>query len=195
MQGIGPRWSIFAVIGLLGAVAALAVYLYASASASTQAGMLSSPLSLQTTDGQRIDLPGRPALLVFWSPSCAPCLREIPQFNALQAEFAGRGLTILGISTSRDMPLQVVRAMQRHGIQYPVSTDVLNHAARALRLQPVVTPHTFLIDADGAVVWHRQGPADATALRERIRRLLPPPAQAAQVTWNSPYQEWNDVMD
>jgi thiol-disulfide isomerase/thioredoxin len=43
---------------------------------------------------------GRYVLLNFWYTGCGPCLGEFPHLKRAEARFAGRGLTIVGLSES-----------------------------------------------------------------------------------------------
>jgi thiol-disulfide isomerase/thioredoxin len=61
------------------------------------------------------ELGGKAVLFNFWATWCAPCRREIPLLNALQAEYAGRGLQVVGIAVDslenvsayqKELPLQ-----------------------------------------------------------------------------------------
>jgi thiol-disulfide isomerase/thioredoxin len=57
--------------------------------------------SLATVEGPQrstADLKGKAVVFNFWATWCAPCRREIPLLNRLQAEHADRGLQIVGIA-------------------------------------------------------------------------------------------------
>ena len=41
---------------------------------------------------------GKAVIVNFWATWCAPCRREIPLLNALQAEYGPRGLLVIGIA-------------------------------------------------------------------------------------------------
>jgi thiol-disulfide isomerase/thioredoxin len=60
---------------------------------------------------------GKAVIVNFWATWCAPCRREIPLLNRLQAEHADRGLQIVGIALDtqenvaayqKEVPLQYV---------------------------------------------------------------------------------------
>jgi thiol-disulfide isomerase/thioredoxin len=42
---------------------------------------------------------GRVVLLNFWATWCEPCREEFPALSRLQKAYAGKGLTVLGVST------------------------------------------------------------------------------------------------
>jgi thiol-disulfide isomerase/thioredoxin len=44
---------------------------------------------------------GRVVLLNFWATWCAPCIREMPALDRLQAELGDQGLTVLAVSQDR----------------------------------------------------------------------------------------------
>lgn len=57
--------------------------------------------SLATVDGPQRSMKefeGKAVIINFWATWCAPCRREIPLLNRLQAENAAKGLQIIGIA-------------------------------------------------------------------------------------------------
>jgi thiol-disulfide isomerase/thioredoxin len=60
----------------------------------------------------------RGTLVVFWSVSCAPCLAEIPELNALNAEWAARGVSVIGLPQD-ERPEEVIVLCGRFGIRWP----------------------------------------------------------------------------
>jgi thiol-disulfide isomerase/thioredoxin len=51
---------------------------------------------------------GRIVLVNFWATWCAPCRDEFPDLVRLQRAYAGRGLTVLGVSTDFEDQLPAV---------------------------------------------------------------------------------------
>ncbi len=48
------------------------------------------------------DLDGKAVLLNFWTTWCAPCLREMPIFDEMQAKYGPEGFAVLAVSMDRD---------------------------------------------------------------------------------------------
>ena len=131
-------------------------------------------LTLTITDGSTLDLQqlsGRPVLVTFWATSCAPCVQEIPHLQALYAEFAEKGLEIIGIAMPYDPPNQVVRMMKAKQIDYPLAIDLEGKATSAFG-GIWVTPTSFLIAPDGKVVDYSIGMMNLAKLRTIILSML-----------------------
>lgn len=132
------------------------------------------PLELAGIDGERLSLAafhGRPLLVYFWAPDCAPCMREMPGLDRLYRRLSAEaGLAMIGVAVRSARPDMVLRAAERIGLAYPVALDPLGRAAAALG--PVRgTPYSVLIDPDGRIVSRRLGKRDPERLERRIRRL------------------------
>src|SRR5688572_16035905 len=71
-----------------------------SVAAGARVGYPAPPFQLKKIDGGRVslaDLRGKPAVIVFWSAWCSSCKEEAPRINALAAQYARRGVRVLGI--------------------------------------------------------------------------------------------------
>jgi peroxiredoxin len=103
------------------------------------------PTSIASFDGKSL-------IINFWATWCAPCVREIPLLRSLQAEWAGRDVTVVGIAVDyRDKVLDFAR---RFNIAYPLligDQDALD-AAAAFGVQSPVFPFTVFTDRRGEVV-------------------------------------------
>lgn len=95
---------------------------------------------------------GKSLVLNFWATWCAPCQREVPLLQALNSEWSGRNVTVVGIAVDhRD---QVQGFAQRFKIGYPLlvgEQDALDLAAK-LGLSSPVFPFTVFTDRRGQVV-------------------------------------------
>jgi len=95
---------------------------------------------------------GKSLIINFWATWCAPCRSEIPLLEALQAEWAGRGASVVGIAVDhRD---EVVEFADRFRIGYPLligEQDALDAAASFGVTSPVF-PFTVFTDRRGEVV-------------------------------------------
>ncbi len=105
------------------------------------------------------DWKGQWLLVNFWATWCAPCRKEMPGLDALQAEFGDRGLTVLPIATGRNAPAAMDRFLTETGVDhltvYLDPKQALARQAGALGL-----PMTLLVDPEGRVVAKMIGDAD-----------------------------------
>jgi thiol-disulfide isomerase/thioredoxin len=88
----------------------------------------------------------------FWATWCAPCRSEIPLLESLNSEWAGRGVTVVGIAV--DYRDKVLEFADRLKIDYPLligEQDALD-AAAALGVASPVFPFTVFTDRRGEVV-------------------------------------------
>ena len=132
------------------------------------------PVSISTIDGRRFDsasLEGRPLLVTFWSTTCAVCLREMPEMEALYRQFSPRGFEIIAVSMPWDPPVEVVRLAWARALPYPVALDVDGAIGRAFG-DVSSTPTHFLVGPGGDIAWRRTGELDFSGLGDRLRAML-----------------------
>lgn len=127
-----------------------------------------------TLAGARIavaDWRGHPALVTFWASDCATCLKEIPTLKDLYRRYAPRGLHMVAVAMSYDMPSHVVGLAKDWQLPYAVALDPLGENARAFG-GVQWTPTTLLIGPDGRIQQRSVGDFDPQALAEHIESLL-----------------------
>ena len=111
--------------------------------------------SLQDRSGKTTSIAsfaGKSLIINFWATWCAPCRSEIPLLETLQAEWAGRGESVVGIAV--DHRPDVLEFADRFKIGYPLligEQDALD-AAALLGVASPVFPFTVFTDRRGEVV-------------------------------------------
>ena len=112
-------------------------------------------------------------VLNYWAEWCAPCREEIPELNALDAEFAP-ALQVFGVNFDGIQGDELAALSQRMGIAFDVlALDPLPQLAEA----PIgVLPTTLIINPDRIVVARLVGPQDKAGLVERWRLLSAAPS-------------------
>jgi len=95
---------------------------------------------------------GKSLIINFWATWCAPCRREIPLLESLNSEWAGRGVSVLGIAVDhRDAVLEFAG---RFKIDYAllIGEQEALDAAAAFGVNSPVFPFTVFTDRRNEVV-------------------------------------------
>lgn len=136
------------------------------------AARIAPAVAFTLLDGRTLtleELRGRPVVLAFWSPTCAPCVEELPDLIALYRELAPRGLELVAVSMPYDPPLAVQTFVREREVPYPVALDVEGRVTGAFEDLKVI-PTTLLIDPEGQIVYREVGKLDIA----RARRIMAP---------------------
>jgi peroxiredoxin len=126
--------------------------------------------TVETLDGQEVskaDLVGTPLVLNFWTSSCLPCKKELPDFAAIHGEF-GERVRIIGINSLGPSDSEEQFAHER-GVDYELLYDTNGVFASEVGL--ATQPVTLFVAADGTIV-KQTGEIDAAGLRAAIGELL-----------------------
>ena len=147
----------------------LAVPIVASCSTSADSRALPAPVEVgrpappyRTTSltGDSVSLAqlrGKVVLLNVWATWCHPCRDEIPQLQALHAQYKDRGLELVGVSVDVDGADADIREfMKEFAMTYPVWRDPAERVSAQFLV--VGVPTTFLIDREGVLRWRKTGP-------------------------------------
>ncbi len=118
-----------------------------------------------------------PVVVDFWATWCAPCVKALPHLQALSEEFAGKGVTVLGVCA--DTPKTVSRIpqfVQGRKLTFPILLDTSNEVMRRYKIATL--PYTCVVDTSGVIVYSHFGykPGDERELRERLVRLVGDPS-------------------
>ena len=94
------------------------------------------------------DFAGKPVVLNFFGSWCAPCLRELPDFQAVYERYEGE-VAFLGIAVE-DTRKGAADILEKTGVTYPAAFDVesetlIDYAIRGM-------PTTVFISADGKLL-------------------------------------------
>lgn len=98
-------------------------------------------------------------LVNFWATWCAPCVREMPSLDRLQASFDKEKFVILAVSVDRGGAEKVTPFLEKHGIRN--LTPLLD---RRMRLAGAFSvsgmPTSYLLDREGRIVGSLPGVAE-----------------------------------
>lgn len=111
---------------LLGTFALSACSTHAAAPASgARVGQPAPNWTQPTAAGTKLSLQslrGRPVYLNFFATWCPPCNEEAPGINALQKQFASRGLQTVGVDELEDAA-KAKQFVRKYGLVYPAVVD------------------------------------------------------------------------
>lgn len=116
---------------------------------------------------------GQPMVINFWATWCAPCVREMPDLDELQAEFPSVRFVGVGIDSTQNM-LEFVKKV-------PVSYTLLEARASGLDLMQQLgnstggLPFTLVVSAHETVARSIEGQIDPDDLRATLRQLATGP--------------------
>jgi thiol-disulfide isomerase/thioredoxin len=129
-------------------------------------------LAVDTVDHGRFDLAshrGQWVVVNFWATWCAPCLKEIPDLNALDAK--REDLVVIGLAYEEITP-EAMRAFYVEKVkpEYPVAiVDVYNPPADFDT--PRGLPFTVLVAPDGTVGHKFLGPVTGDEIEAKISEV------------------------
>lgn len=163
---------------LLGVTAAIALRPSASAPSlgaslpGLRLGQAAPDFTLDDTQGRAVRLTafrGRPVLLNFWSPTCPPCVTEMPalqraSLEALRDHAVGAAPLVLGVVGTPDSPGTVEAFGRRVGVGYPLLLDS-RLSVSLLKYHVSALPTSVLIDPAGRLRAVYLGPMSPAQIR------------------------------
>lgn len=125
-------------------------------------------------DGKEVasrEFTGKILVVDFWATWCQPCIKEIPEYNALQKKHGGKFFQMVGITVDSGDLQSVKPFISRYGIEYPVYMG--NEEVKAYFGGIIVYPTTFVVDQDGKILRKYMGsrPGKAREIEDLIKKL------------------------
>ena len=105
------------------------------------------------------DWKGRTVLLNLWATWCAPCRKEMPDLDKLQAELGGDKFEVIALGIDRGGVKAAEKFLEQVAAK-KLALYVDSTAKMAGDLRVIGLPATLLIDADGREVGRLLGPAE-----------------------------------
>jgi peroxiredoxin len=134
-----------------------------------------APASTFTTiTGEKIslnDLRGKVVLVNFWATSCPGCIKEMPSIVETYKQYKDKGLMVIAVAMPYDPPNYVLKFSQDRQLPFPVALDIKGEAVAAFG-NVSLTPTSFLIGKDGAILEHKIGELDFAKLKTTLDKEL-----------------------
>ncbi|CAN5199780.1 MAG: TlpA family protein disulfide reductase [Euzebyales bacterium] len=114
------------------------------------------------------DYRGDPLILNFWASWCAPCVEEMPDFQAFAVAHADE-VPVLGVNV-KDAPSNAEAFTTELGITYDLAVDPDGDLFTAV--EAFAMPTTLFVDAEGAIVYRHAGFLDGRGLADLAAQHL-----------------------
>ena len=140
-------------------------------------GDMRSDLQLPGTDGSTHRLSewnGRLVLLNFWASWCGPCRDEMPLLDRTATQFAGAGLSVVGVAI--DDAEAVQQFLRDNPVRYPVliGDNIDPDPSLLFGDTRSVLPYSVLIGRDGRILAQRAGSFTSGTLADWLQPHLKP---------------------
>lgn len=107
---------------------------------------------LELLSGGRVTLAdhaGKLLLVDFWATWCPPCVKEVPELNAVRAHYAGQDVSVLAIAIDPTEHDKLGDWSREHGVDYPIA---LGSIELAQEYGAFHFPYHLLIGPEGRIV-------------------------------------------
>lgn len=131
-------------------------------------------VTFTTLEGKRIPLEslrGKVVLVNFWATSCPGCIKEMPGMVETYNQYKNKGFEIVAVAMSYDPPNYVLNFVQTRQLPFPVALDIDGAHARAFG-NVQLTPTSFIVGKDGAVLEQKIGELDFVKLKALLDKEL-----------------------
>lgn len=115
------------------------------------------------------DFSGKAVVLNFWGTWCEPCRKETPDLLALQQQFDGKGVVIIGAAMDRGDDAAVKSFTGRYRVNYLI---VLANKKLLHDYGVMVAPMTVIISPGGNLIYRHIGAISRSDISHRLTRLL-----------------------
>lgn len=117
-----------------------------------------------------LDYAGTPVVLNFFGSWCPPCLREMPDLQAVSERYRGK-VAVIGV-TFQDTRPEALDVLRRAGVTYPAGWDPDSEVGVAYALSKM--PTTVFISKDGTLLERAEKELSEQQLDSIIERLFFP---------------------
>ncbi|WP_394794998.1 redoxin domain-containing protein [Armatimonas sp.] len=133
------------------------------------------PFALKTPTGETVTLEspalrGKLMLVDFWATWCVPCVKAMPELQKLQAKYAGKGFTVIGISLDGEGAKKVVPFLAKSKTKF--TYPILLNGETIWQAWGVKSVPSVLLVKDGQILKHWSGQIDVKEIEIKLKETL-----------------------
>ena len=132
------------------------------------------------------DFRGKVVVVNIWATWCGPCRREVPDYEKVRKEFAGRPVEFIGLTTEnpRTAAEKVKQFAREFNFGFRLGWADRDTAQMLMNGRSVI-PQTVVISAEGRLVshWNGYGGQSRSRLHDAIERALGEKASGVRPQW------------
>ena len=150
-------------------VICLSFFLTGMAASPPLVGGPAPPFQLETVNGRVVslsDFKGQFVILNFWATWCAPCTREMPEFQKIH-QASNLNVKIIGINMAESKE-KVSGFIHQHGLSFPILLDPSGNVSQDYEILHL--PVTYFISPDGFVRDKIFGGVSQYAIQSKIQQ-------------------------
>jgi len=123
-------------------------------------------------------LKGKVVLINIWATWCGPCVREIPDLDAVSKEFSNSDFKMIGIDVFEDEEMwntELTNFLKKRNLSYTIlkgNPGVVDAFSKAIKKTINAIPTTIIIDKDGNIAEFFTGSKEKTYFTEIINKYL-----------------------
>lgn len=127
--------------------------------------------TLPSSTGKNITLSklkGKVVLLDFWGTWCLPCIRAMPDIQAIYDHFKSKDVEVIGVSVEMEKAVDPIAFAKRKGFTYPI---VVNGETISKSYKIVQFPGVYIIDKTGKIIHAEHGANRENFKEDIIKRI------------------------
>lgn len=142
----------------------------------TQIGNPAPELKVDSWRGEATSLEslkGDIVVINFWATWCGPCKSAMPTMNRIAADYADKGVRIIGICDDRRAPENFEQICEQYKISFPMALDI-NDRANGQKYERLWFPFLVIVDREGVIRAKGLRPTSLTQALDALLEEQPP---------------------
>jgi peroxiredoxin len=115
------------------------------------------------------DYKGKTVIVNFWGTFCPPCREEMPALQKQSAEWAGKGVVVLGVNLQMDSDVAVKSFLSELNVTFTIVRDTSDEVRKTYGVTNF--PTTFFVDANGKIRAIHSGQMDEAFIRNTLAEI------------------------